>query len=266
MAKLTSIESAHKLALRGDIDAAWSELLALQGKGDIAVNASLAEVAAYRGDWRAVLKLVEPVFSKPSVLRTLNVYTDMVLLTARAGSELGSWAELAKLSKMALSKLTKKDGDAANVAAVSRLARFAERKGRDPMEVRNEREPEFQNGLAKAAKKKFTTPTGRLDHLFGLARAFDYYDGAVALYDQEKQLPNLFDNAVFAASGLARKGREKDAWQAVEAALPRWWPVELTQVAPVILLTDSGLQPLMTAKRCEQILRTPRGPEAVKAK
>jgi hypothetical protein len=122
----------------------------------------------------------------------------------------------------------------------------------------------FEESIESLRKKpkKFPNDEARSDHLFGLARVFDYPDGAVRLYEQEKSLPGIFDNAVFAASALAKVKRQREAWLLIRERLDRWWPVEASQIAPVVLLTDAALAPLMTVKRCMEVLRTPRGPEA----
>jgi hypothetical protein len=41
-----------------------------------------------------------------------------------------------------------------------------------------------------------------------------------------------FDDAVFLVIALARRGRKKEAWEAVPGAIAWWWPVEYTQMAP----------------------------------
>lgn len=268
MAKLTPIQVAQRFALRGDIESALAELASLQAEGDVGASASLAEIAAYRSEWKDVLRHVEVVFGTPSALDTLNVYLDMVMLAAQAGRELGDWQKIGKLAEFAAGKLTKKEEDSAHVEAVRQLSDFAARNGKGTYAADEESEEQrkvlFEGGLDKLAKKpkKFRTPEDRLDHLFGLARVRRYYPGAVALYDQEKALPAIFDNVVFVASGLARCNRTEEAWAAIRSKLYCWWPVEDTQIAPVVLLTDEALGQLMTSERCEEVMRTVRGPEA----
>lgn len=269
MAKLTQQEIAQRFALQGDIESAAAELSSLQRRGDIGASASLAEIAAYKGEWKEVLQRVEVVFAAPSSLDTLNVYQDMVLLVARAGMELKKWPEIRRLAKFALTKLTKKQEHEAHVEAVLELSNFAGRDGEGSYVSQDEseerRKARFEAGLdklAKNTKKRFKKPADRLDHLFGLASVYGYYPGAVAIYDQEKDLPTLFDNVAFAASGLARCGRTDEAWRAIRSRVHLWWPVEVTQIAPVVLLTDDAIKPLMTPQRCKEVLGTPRGPEA----
>ena len=71
-----------------------------------------------------------------------------------------------------------------------------------------------------------------------------------------------FDQALAVARALIRRGEPERSWEIVEERLSAWWPVDNAQVAPVVLLVDQWMSPLMTAERCEQVLSTPRGPEA----
>jgi hypothetical protein len=272
MAKLTDQEKAQLLALRGDTDAAQEALTELKKRGDDGVSASLAVIAAFRSQWGEVLKHVESVLTSPSCVETFNAYADMVLLAARAASETGEWDTVHSIAKMASKKLAKLDDSESHVEAVRRLSDFTKRKGDgtgftlqeddSPMPQRKAR---FEAAIAKlenSPKKRFRTPADRLDHLFALAGVLHYHAGAVLLFDQEKNLPNIFDNVVFAASSLARAGRAQDAWNAIKTKLPLWWPVDSTQIAPVELLADDALNKLMSPARREEVLRCPRGPAA----
>lgn len=272
MAKLSKQEQAQELALRGETDAALAAFADLKKSGHHGASASLAVIAAFRAQWSDMLPHVETVFKSPGSVDTLNVYTDMVLLAARAGTSLGKWAELRELAKMALKKLSEVEDNEVHVDAVRRLGKFAARKGEgahfaleEPDDTLAQRKARFEGALAKLArapKKRFKTPADRLDHLFGLASVLSYHEGALQVFDQEGALPNIFDNVAFAASALARAGRADEAWNAIRTRLPLWWPVEATQIAPVVLLADEALSTLMTPERCEEVLRCPRGPGA----
>ena len=107
----------------------------------------------------------------------------------------------------------------------------------------------------------------RRAELLGLAAVNVSYKTTVRLYDEDGVDHVItFDEMAFVATSLARAGRAKDAWKVVEKAVNVWWPVDVLQVAPVSLLTDPDLRPLMTAERCAQVLRTPRGPEGPAAR
>jgi hypothetical protein len=75
-------------------------------------------------------------------------------------------------------------------------------------------------------------------------------------------LPRRFNEGVTVARWLAFRGRDDDAWATLEALMPTWWPVFHYQVAPVELLRDLWLAPLVTSERADRVLATPRGAEA----
>jgi len=273
VARLTKQDEAQHLALRGDIESALAALVSLQNAGDKGASASLAEIAAFQGRWQDVLYNTRVVFESHLSFETLNVYTDMVKLVARAASETGDWSTVQGLATLALSKLTNKERDDAKIDAIRRLALFAVAKDADstftlrdldePLEQRKSRFEAALDFFAKDKKMQRKTPAERIDHLFGLARVYNYEQGALALFDQEKASSSIFATVAFTASALARCGRVEDAWTTIKERLHGWWPVEVTQVAPVILLTDGVLRHLMVHERCEWVLRTPRGPESV---
>ncbi|MFF7988794.1 SMI1/KNR4 family protein [Kitasatospora xanthocidica] len=74
--------------------------------------------------------------------------------------------------------------------------------------------------------------------------------------------PGPFGEAVGQAREQARWGRTDAAWRTLLAALPQWTPLGPDHLAPVGLLTDPLLGPLVTPERGRELLATPRGPEA----
>ncbi|MFF9645535.1 SMI1/KNR4 family protein [Kitasatospora aureofaciens] len=72
-----------------------------------------------------------------------------------------------------------------------------------------------------------------------------------------------FGEAVERAREQARWGRTDAAWRTLLAAVPRWAPLGPDHLAPVGLLADPFLGPLITPDRGRELLATPRGPEAV---
>ncbi|MER7350890.1 SMI1/KNR4 family protein [Streptomyces aurantiacus] len=71
-----------------------------------------------------------------------------------------------------------------------------------------------------------------------------------------------FGAAVRAAREQARWGETDAAWHTLLAALPEWRPLGPDQLAPVGLLADPLLAPVLTAERRRELLATPRGGEA----
>ncbi|MGX1564223.1 SMI1/KNR4 family protein [Streptomyces sp. NPDC055506] len=70
-----------------------------------------------------------------------------------------------------------------------------------------------------------------------------------------------FGRAVDEAREQARWGETDAAWHILRAALPSWRPLGPDHLAPVGLLADPLLGPLLTADRGRELLATPRGGE-----
>ncbi|WP_371792083.1 SMI1/KNR4 family protein [Streptomyces sp. NBC_01471] len=70
-----------------------------------------------------------------------------------------------------------------------------------------------------------------------------------------------FGEAVDEARELARWGDTDGAWRILRAAVPVWKPLGPDHIAPVGLLADPVLAPLLTTRRRLELLATPRGGE-----
>ncbi|MEU3182935.1 SMI1/KNR4 family protein [Streptomyces sp. NPDC006923] len=77
--------------------------------------------------------------------------------------------------------------------------------------------------------------------------------------------PGPFGEAVAAAREQARWGDTDGAWRTLAAAVPGWQPYGSEQVAPVGLLADPLLGPVITPERGRYLLETPRGERAEEA-
>jgi hypothetical protein len=278
MGKLTLKELAQQAALRGDVDAAMTQLNANLAAGDHGAHASLAELAAFRGQWSDVLAHAYAFLRNPLSAYAGNVFADVANLVALAGIKREIWPDVA-------SEVT---AIRAHLVADPKLARYAERLdqllalarsgGTSPYVWdwanhsaldEDARTAKVDAAIAELNKKKkpFKDETARKRHLFSLAYTFGSYPAAARLYDENGHVEaTRFNEVAFTASALSRAGRSEDAWKVVESCLPMWWPVDSVQVAPVVLLTDEGLRTLMTPDRCELVLRTPRGEEATTKK
>lgn len=71
--------------------------------------------------------------------------------------------------------------------------------------------------------------------------------------------PGPFGEAVVVARGQARRGDTEGAWRTVEAALADWEPYGDDHLAPIGLLADPLLGPIVTPERGRRVLSTPRG-------
>ncbi|MEU9162796.1 SMI1/KNR4 family protein [Streptomyces sp. NPDC048424] len=74
-----------------------------------------------------------------------------------------------------------------------------------------------------------------------------------------------FGEAVETARTLARRAEPEAAWSVLAAALPAWTPRCADHIAPVGLLADPYLGPVLTPARGRVLLATPRGPGAAKS-
>jgi len=71
--------------------------------------------------------------------------------------------------------------------------------------------------------------------------------------------PPEFAAALERARELARRGDTEVAWSVVAAAVSRWHSDDPLRIAPLTLLTDPVLSPLLIAQRAAWIATTPRG-------
>lgn len=71
--------------------------------------------------------------------------------------------------------------------------------------------------------------------------------------------PGPFGEAVVVAREQARWGDTDGAWRTLEAALADWEPYEDDHIAPIGLLADPVLGPIVTPERGRRLLSTPRG-------
>lgn len=195
MARVNALEAAQQLALKGDIDGARKSLQSLADAGDGAACAALAEIAAFTGDWPAVLRHVALALSRPGDLYSLNVYEDLAMLAARAGKELGAWESLGDIARAAKEVLPV-EGDESTEAWIGiaeNLARASKRKSAKalltpPVLAAETRKAKFDSGLQglddPKMKKRYPSPTARGNYLYALARGLDFPQGAIQQWDR----------------------------------------------------------------------------------
>lgn len=266
MAKLTALEIAQKHALNGDIPTAMVEFLAIEKQGDARASAALAELSAFQHNWSDTLNHAQKVLMQPQSVSTLNVYWDMLHLIGLSGLKGQSWSDLQQIALSAGKVEELREG---YDEMVDRLETFAAAKGKgefpwswDEEQTPEQRQAQFESAVVKAnsaGKKRFPAPGDRRNHIFSLAKKYKNFRGAVELYDLEGPPDEIFSSVVFTASSLVRANREDEAWQLLKGHLHLWWPVEVCQVAPVELLFNQTLAPILSKERCMEILKTPRG-------
>lgn len=271
MARLKGQDAAQALALAGHIEDAEIALHKLLDQGKSSAHASLAEIAAYRGRWGLVFEHAQDMMIHPQIVATRNVYVDMAALLARCGLQLGAWHDVRRIATIACKQLHGSTLQRAYGKTAARLLKYAQSEGAIPDELRltvsakatpDARLHAYRTDLnAMQAHAATAASQDPIQAQFALAYIYRVGAEAVALFDRTQVAPHLFHTAAFLAEALMQGGREGDAWAIIQAVLPRWWPVENTQVAPVELVTEYGLDALMTPERCVDVLCTPRGPQ-----
>jgi hypothetical protein len=248
-------KKAAQLARQGHPDEALEALLRFAAESDVAAAASAAELLAFRGRWADLVPWTTALLAQPRAVHAGNVFTDMASLVRRAAKELGDASLIARAAAVV------PEDHAARRDAVllqDAAARMAER--------RPERRATYEDAAREAASgKRFQgKPDALAAHCFALAETYGVEDALIARWEPPLPWASL-QHAVPVARALVRRERPAEAWAVLESKLPAWFPVDAAQVAPVELLVDPLLSGLMTSERCEQVLRTPRAPEAAHA-
>jgi len=285
--KPVSAMKAAEVARRGEIVLALESLESFAAKGDFYAVASLAELYAFFGQWDKVMPNAGRIIANPIAVGPGNVFYDMVKLLGRAGHRSGEWNRVIEAAEAAL----KANAKCSNKAAAKswdkifrNLIDYADREGKPPhelvalfklpypdsMENMSEKELKawYQNAIkiADANPHLKKDPDGKIEYCFNLAKGY-LEDEAMRLYETHgKKFRMAWQAAEYVAPIYVRRGNPDLAWAVIQANFQKWWPVGYSQVAPVVLLTDEYLNTLMTPERCQLILSTPRGPEALKEK
>ena len=250
--KLKTAKQAVAAALQGQPDAALEALLGFAQAGDVAASASAAELLGFMGRWADLVPHAAALIAKPDAVYAGNVFDDMCALLRRAARELGT-PDIIKAAAATVRKGMEARRDAVLLQDSPALGTKA-----DP-----ENRARYEQAVAESsAGKRFKgKPDDLARHCFALAVAFNVDDAIIARYDPKN--PRFgFEQAVYTALALARRGDAQAAWAVLEPKLGSWWPVDRAQVAPVELIVHPLLLPLMTPERCRQLLETPRGAEA----
>jgi len=169
----------------------------------------------------------------------------------------GKWKEMAPCAKAVLA-----NPDAVHTSNVlDDMKALLASMGKLPKRPKPEREQRktFDDAIALAPtlKRLKNKPRELAHHCFALAVVFHVDDEIIARWDPEH--PHMhFDDAAEVARALVRANKAARAWKILESRLSRWYPVDATQVLPVVLRTDPWLATLMTPARAKLVLRTPR--------
>jgi len=238
-------------ARRGNTDVALAALRGYADLGSAAAAAAAAEILAFRGEWEEAATRATELLAQPDAVYSANIFEGCAAIVRRAAEVL----DRPRLVQAAAERVPTKLASVRDAVLLRDWFRVRE-------ETREPRPEALAEALALAPTlRRFKgKPASELDrHCFSLAVAFDVDEQIVRRWDVRNEALG-FEQAIEAARAFARRGEPERAWDAV--ASRTWWPIENTQVAPVELVTDYLLHPVMTAGRCEKILARPRGAPA----
>lgn len=248
-----TLKKAAQQARLANTEVAMEALRALSTKGDAAASASLAELLVFRGEWQQMVPFALDLLGHPDAVYAGNVFFDMCLLVRRAAEVLGDPAVIDRAAATAPAKMR-------DVVQKYLLDGWSLHR-QNPANAEERARYEKAAADATTGKRFKGKPDALARHIFALASVFHVHDEMVKQWPEKAHLLD-FNQAVGTARILARRGEPEKAWRLIESMLPKWWPVDNAQVAPVELLYDPDLAPLMTPARCALVLATPRGPEA----
>jgi len=243
-------KAAVILAWRGETDVALGALTRLADAGDARAAASAVEILAFQGKWAALVPYAMEFLVKPSAVDAGNVFTDVASLVRRAARELREPAIVKRAAKvvpqtyaaMARASLTR------DLATSEKPGGTRERAHYDAAV----RDATSDTGLAPKS-------TALAEHLFALAATYRIEDEMIRRWAKLPAATGLLDDGAFAVARIhAKRGNATRAWSTIASRLGNWYAIDIAQVAPVVLLYDAVLSPLMTARRCAQVLATPR--------
>jgi len=282
--KVPTLKQARQMALRGRVEEALPLLRDHADKGDTSASASLAELLAFQDEWQKCLEYAGAFIARPQSVYAGNIFDDMVHLLARAGRETRQWTWLLHLTQAAEQRVeeniaeydpSKKEAERIRYSEIFQgLCAYAQGEGARPFELTRifgvilptqlEQDAAYQlaaqNALRQPPKSR-NNPADLSRLRFILAQNYNQEAEGIRLYE-DGQMPPQFDCAVFVAKAYVRQEQPDLAWNVLLKYVPRWWPVDRAQVAPVVLLIDSDLASIMNHERCETVLTLPRGPEA----
>ncbi|MCC6623831.1 MAG: hypothetical protein IT385_21410 [Deltaproteobacteria bacterium] len=244
-------KKAAAAARRGETDAALAALGALADAGDAAAAAAAAELLAVRGAWAEAARRASQLLAEPDAVYAANVFEDCAAIVRRAADVLGD-PGLVTAAAARVPPAFAGPRDAVLLADYYRASEAA----RNPRPGDLARADALAPSLARLKGK----PAALARHRFALAVVHDVDEAILARWDPSAELAS-FDGALEVARAHVRRGAPEPAWEAIASQV--WYPVEKTQVAPVVLVTDFRLWPLMTPERCAAVLARPRGKEAL---
>jgi hypothetical protein len=257
-AAFRTAKKAQEAIRKGELDGGAIEALAaFADGGDISAAHSLAELHAYREEWNDLFSRLAQFFPRSNAMRSGNVTADAVCLLWLAAQRTNRWDE-AERTVDTIPEAVLSDGWYGRLARELRALAKANGAGEALVFV-----PAKTDSVNKRVADWMTTTEnaraeGNFDRIFRSAVNYQLVDQALEAYPRVKK-DIAFDDAVFVAAALARRGSAEAAWVVLERNIPMsYWRVDSAQVAPVRLVYDPAIRPLMTNQRRAWVLTTPR--------
>ena len=282
MSKPITLKNARLASLRGETDVALVALREFCQDGDDAACASLVDLLAFRGEWDECILGAGKFIANPKAVYAGNIFDDMVRVLGRAGHETRRWESIKEACIAAIGSIQRGDyqpwARERYTKILNNLISYAQRDGGPPHELikvfgvetlLDSLRPEqlklsYEQAVANAETIRPDLrghPDRLVIHQFALAAMYSQESEAIALYEGSKDLLS-FDDAVYVAKALVAMGESDRAWRTLKQKVPEWWPVDIAQVAPVVLVIDERIRTIMDKDRCKEVLATARGPGA----
>lgn len=252
--KIKNAKQAAQAARRGRLDEAVPVLQQLADGGDKAASASLAEILAFQGKWAEFVVRAEAFFADPTVVCAGNVFTDQTRLFRRAARELGT----PEIIDRAAAKVPQKYQPMAQATLLKDMVLPSARITEPTPQERQSYEAAVAG--ATTGSRFAGHPKELAQHCFALASTFHVEAEVFRLWTEVGD-DLQFDQALTVARWHMFRQNQIGAWSIIEHTVSRWWPVDQAQVAPVSLLVDPLLAPLLTTEHCAWVLSQPKGPE-----
>jgi hypothetical protein len=272
---------ARKFALNGDFETAIPIFEKISDELNEAANASLAGIFGFLFDWEKCLRNAGQFVANPNAAYAGNVFNEMILLLGRAGNETQKWQDVESICENAVERIKAEEYQPWNkeryVKVLTNLKNYAQREGKGEQELLkifgvkseidklsdDQRRANFDEAMANINNVRPDLSGKReetIRHKIALAFLFQLEDEATKLFMANENLQIYdFEFLIPIFRHLIKLGETEKAWRLIEDKISFWVPCDLTQIAPVALLTDEILKTIINAERSLQILRTPRG-------
>ncbi|HTB84097.1 MAG TPA: SMI1/KNR4 family protein [Candidatus Sulfotelmatobacter sp.] len=286
-----ALEALESFAAKGDTAAAlplaefyayldkWDKVISFSGKSladnvfstsnDFQEMVKLLACAGHRlREWRKIAEVAE-VALKANSTRQFDKYHEHVReFYDEVFHNLISYANRQGAAPHDLfARNLEKMSEAQRLAIIAARAFLAEPKTEFSQKQREEK---YQQAVQMAdtnplLKPHMKTIHVKMEYVFGQIKSV-WPEKALELYETYgENFAMNWEGAIYVAKIYAQRGDPEGAWSAIKKKLGKWWPAPgLGIIAPITLLMDEHLKALMTPQRCQIVLSTPRGPEALK--